>query len=301
MNKLNIQSCPLCNNTQLKHLITCTDYYSSGEKFELYVCEKCRFTFTQNFPEGSGIDKYYDSSDYISHTDTKKGIVNSVYHRVRRYMLRKKVNLVIAESGKKTGRLLDIGAGTGYFADAILKKGWQVDAIEKNEDAREYAKSKFGIDMNGEESLALLDSNTYDAITLWHVMEHLEQLNETWQRLFALLKQTGVLIIAVPNSASYDARKYGADWAAYDVPRHLWHFNPATMKQMGEKHGFTLCRYRPMPFDAFYISMLSEKNRGGKLPFIKGLYVGSKAFVSSWRKKERSSSIIYIFRKKQAA
>lgn len=281
--------------------MTCTDFYSSGEKFELCCCERCRFTFTQDFPSGPDMDKYYDSSGYISHTDTKEGIINFLYHPVRKFMLRKKVGLVIKQAHIKSGKLLDIGAGTGYFAHAMTKKGWEVDAVEKNKDARIYGRNKFGIDIKSEKSLAGFHPGKYDAITLWHVMEHIENLNETWDRLFELLKKKGVLIVAVPNRASYDAERYGADWAAYDVPRHLWHFTPATMRQWGKKHGFIMAGHLPMPFDAFYISMLSEKNKGNSLPFLRGLCTGSKAWFHSLMKKGKSSSVIYVFRKKQAA
>ncbi len=140
---------------------------------------------------------------------------------------------------------------------------------------------------------------TFDVITLWHVMEHLEALNETWELLQQLLNETGTLIVAVPNCSSYDAEHYGADWAAYDVPRHLWHFTPATMQQLASKHGFIMAARHPMPFDAFYVAMLSEKNLGRSHSFLRGLRVGAMAWLSSLARKERSSSMIYVFRKKR--
>ena len=140
--------------------------------------------------------------------------------------------------------------------------------------------------------------HSFDAITLWHVMEHLEHLNETWEKLFKLLKERGVLIVAVPNPSSYDAEKYKEWWAAYDVPRHLWHFTPSVMQQFGVKHGFKLAEQHPMPFDAFYVSMLTERYKGSRLSFLKGMWTGLLAWFSSLAKKERSSSMIYVFRKK---
>ena len=299
MNKLNIKVCPLCGGTYLKYVMTCTDFYASGKAFELYNCESCNFTFTQDFPTGKDIDSFYHSADYISHTDTKKGIVNSIYHWVRKYMLKKKVNLVIKESHRKAGKLLDIGTGTGYFAHAMTEKGWKTDAIEKNAEVRNIAEKKFGLKVKDEDSLNSLPARNYDVITLWHVMEHLENLNETWDRLHELLKEKGILIVAVPNRISYDANKYGASWAAYDVPRHLWHFTPATMQQFGAKHGFIMAAHYPMPFDAFYISMLSEKNKGHRFAFTRGMFSGTIAWLQTLLKKENSSSIIYVFRKKQ--
>ena len=155
------------------------------------------------------------------------------------------------------------------------------------------------MDVKSEEALLDFPDASFDVITLWHVMEHLQNLQNTWERLSDLLSERGILVVAVPNCDSYDAKKYGEHWAAYDVPRHLWHFTPATMQQWGAKNGFILAARHPMPFDAFYVSMLSEKNKGNSMPFVRGLLTGTMAWFSSLAKKERSSSMIYIFRKKR--
>lgn len=299
MDKFIVKACPQCSGTHLKHVMTCTDFYASGEQFEIQSCTDCQFTFTQGFPAGAAMDKYYESSDYISHSDTKKGIMNSVYHRVRKYMLGRKARLVAKEARRTSGKLLDIGTGTGYFAATMAKKGWEVEAVEKNAQARAFAKENFNLDVKPETDLSTFKANTFDVITLWHVMEHLENLNETWDRLYELLTDKGILIIAVPNRASYDAEKYGANWAAYDVPRHLWHFTPGTIQQFGSKHGFIMAERYPMPFDAFYVSMLSEKNMKKGLAFVRGMYTGLLAWFSALARKERSSSMIYVFRKKR--
>lgn len=289
----------MCGSSQLTYVFSCTDHYASGEQFELFRCKDCCFMFTQNFPLGKEIDRYYLSTDYISHTDTKKGTINQLYHRVRKHMLRKKLELVLNESHRKEGKLLDIGSGTGYFAAAMKKLGWEVEAIEKNEEARTFTQEKFKLNVKDESELMKYAPQSFDVITLWHVMEHLENLDTVWARLNTILNDAGILIIAVPNNASYDAEKYGPQWAAYDVPRHLWHFTPATMQKWGAKHGFVLAARYPMPFDAFYISMLSEKNKDNKLAFLKGMSVGAWAGVKALAKKDKSSSMIYIFRKKR--
>lgn len=225
--------------------------------------------------------------------------MNNVYHRVRKYMLGRKARLVMKEARRSSGKLLDIGTGTGYFPSTMVNKGWEVEAVEKNAQARAFAKETFDLDVKPEEALGAFDTGTFDVITLWHVMEHLENLNETWDRLYELLTDKGILIIAVPNRASYDAERYGANWAAYDVPRHLWHFTPGTIQQFGSKHGFIMAERYPMPFDAFYVSMLSEKNMKRPFPFLKGMYTGLLAWFSALARKERSSSMIYVFRKKR--
>lgn len=284
----------------MEHAMTCTDFYASGEQFQLCSCRECGFMFTQGAPVEAEIGRYYETPDYISHSDTKKGAMNAIYHRVRQYMLNSKARLVMRVSRCLSGgRLLDVGTGTGYFANAMDGRGWTVEAIEKNPQARAFAKEHFGLDVKPESALDGFVPGSFDVITLWHVMEHLEHLNETWERLKELLTAKGVLVVAVPNCSSYDAQKYGSRWAAYDVPRHLWHFTPATIGRLAAKHGFVLAESHPMPFDAFYVSMLTEKQRGRSLSFLRGMRVGAAAWFSAQGDKERSSSMIYVFRKKQ--
>lgn len=298
MDILKINTCPLCGGQQLEHALTCTDHYASGEQFEVIRCAHCGFLMTQGVPVESEIGKYYETPDYISHSDTQQGLMNRVYHWVRQYMLSRKAALVKRVSGLSEGSLLDYGTGTGYFANAMVRQGWKVKAIEKSPQARAFAKKQFGLDVEAEHSLKDYPSRFLDVVTLWHVMEHLEHLNEMWETLHRILKDKGVLIVAVPNPESYDARKYKEWWAAYDVPRHLWHFSPSAMQCFGEKHGFVLEKEHPMPFDAFYVSMLTEKYKSNELSFVKGLWTGTLAWFSALGNKERSSSLIYVFRKK---
>jgi 2-polyprenyl-3-methyl-5-hydroxy-6-metoxy-1,4-benzoquinol methylase len=299
MNEYKIKNCPLCDNASLEKELTCTDSFVSGEQFDIFRCKECGFMFTQDFPQGNDINRYYNSIEYISHSDTDKGLVNNLYHRVRRHMLKRKTQLVLTTSLRTSGKLLDIGTGTGYFPAAMKKAGWEVKAIEKNEQTRAYAKKKFGLEVYDESALETFEANSFDVITLWHVLEHLENLDTVWNKLHEILTETGILVIAVPNSASYDAEYYGDQWAAYDVPRHLWHFTPATIQKWGAKHEFVLAARYPMPFDAFYISMLSEKNKGNKYAFIKGMSVGAWFRLKTLAKEDKSSSMIYIFRKKR--
>lgn len=206
MNKLTIKSCPVCGSTQLERALTCVDHYASGEVFHLCRCQNCGFLLTQDFPVEAEIGRYYETPDYISHSDTRKGAMNSVYHWVRSYMLKRKARLVMHEAHRREGRLLDIGTGTGYFADTMRRQGWQVEAVEKNERARKFAKEHFNLDVKPDTALSDYEPASFDVITLWHVMEHLEHLNETWERLYSLLTEKGVLIVAVPNCSSYDAQ-----------------------------------------------------------------------------------------------
>jgi hypothetical protein len=173
-----------------------------------------------------------------------------------------------------------------------------VDAIEKSGKARLFAKEHFELDLLSPERLTGYLPDTFDVITLWHVIEHIEKMNEAGSTFHRLLNANGILVVAVPNGASYDAQKYKEAWAAYDVPRHLWHFTPATMQRFGTKHGFVLTARYPMPFDSFYISMLSEKGLKSSFPFLRGSCNGAKGWLSTVGNKERSSSMVYVFKKK---
>ncbi len=298
VNIFKIDTCPLCGKSQFRKTVTCTDHYATGEAFDIVQCTDCGFLLTQNVPDETEIGRYYESPDYVSHSDTNKGLAYHLYHYVRRFMLNRKASLIKHGCGLSRGRLLDIGTGTGYFSHYMQEKGWKVSAIEKSPQARAFAKEHFQLDVDAPEALSTYADDTFDVITLWHVMEHLQNLNETWERLASLLRERGVLIVAVPNPSSFDAKHYKEAWAAYDVPRHLWHFTPSVMQRFGAKHGFKLAGYHPMPFDAFYVSWLSERYKKSRFPFVKGMLKGLEAWFASLAKKEHSSSMIYVFRKR---
>ena len=299
MTIINHDKCPLCKSSAIKKRFACTDHFATGEVFDIFECTDCHFAFTQNVPDENEIGKYYESPTYVSHSNTSKGITNKLYHLVRRIMLRRKTHLVERLTLLKNGKILDYGAGTGFFARAMAKKGWEVTAIEKSEKARELAKENYGFEMHPIEALDNIKDRELDVVTMWHVMEHIQDLDKIWSELYRILDDTGIAVIAVPNNKSYDAQKYGNHWAAYDAPRHLWHFTPSTIMRWGEKHGFLLERQCTMPFDGFYISMLSEKHKGSRMHMIKGFWSGLKGWIAQTKKRSASSSIIYVFRKKR--
>jgi SAM-dependent methyltransferase len=293
----NIQQCPVCGSKQFNPFITCTDFFVSGEQFEIRECSGCGFKFTANAEDEENIGRYYQSEEYISHSNTSKGLVNAVYHRVRNYMLGRKRRLVEKVVQKKSGNILDVGTGTGFFLNEMKKNGWQVSGIEKSDDAREFAKKEFSLEIGEPELLFQFRSESFDAITLWHVLEHIHQLNENMEAFVRLLKPGGKLIIALPNHTSYDALHYEKYWAAWDVPRHLWHFAPPQMQVFGKRHGLKMISLHTMPFDSFYVSLLSEKYKKSKLPLFKGLMHGKISWLKSLANKKRCSSVIYVFGK----
>jgi 2-polyprenyl-3-methyl-5-hydroxy-6-metoxy-1,4-benzoquinol methylase len=297
MSKFNVQQCPVCNGKTFSAFLTCTDFFVSGEEFQIKQCDSCGFKITENIEDENNIGSYYQSEEYISHSNTSKGLVNSIYHGVRKYMLGRKRGLVEKVTGIQKGHILDVGTGTGFFLNEMKEYGWQVTGTEKSSDAREFAKKEFKLDNLPSEELFKLKDNSYDAITLWHVLEHIHELNKNMETFSRLLKKDGKLIIAVPNHDSSDAKHYNEFWAAYDVPRHIWHFAPKQMKQFGERYGFNLSSMYTMPFDSFYVSMLSEKYKKSNLGLLKGILHGKISWLKSMVNPAKCSSVIYVFGK----
>lgn len=296
--RISYTECPVCQNKELTPFLICKDYTVSGENFEISYCNHCQTGLTQNIPDSASIGTYYKSANYISHTDTKKGLVNQLYHLARNFMLRSKRQLVLQQTGLQQGKLLDIGSGTGYFLDNMRQNKWEVMGVEADEDAKRFAEQNFKVSIFSPQKLNELPEKQFDAITLWHVLEHLHDLDSTWAHFLRLLKDKGVLFIAVPNHQSADARHYQAHWAAYDVPRHLWHFSPKSIKFLAEKHGFYIVKKRLMPFDPFYISLLSEKYAGNAWGTFLGAWQGGIALLNGLVNVDCSSSLIYVLKKK---
>jgi SAM-dependent methyltransferase len=277
-------------------LLSCTDHLVSGEIFGLYRCSKCGFIFTQDPPDENISGKYYESADYISHTDSSRTLFEKTYQFVRKIMLRRKRNLVIRSAGKKSGTILDIGSGTGHFLNSMKKAGWITTGIEINDEARKYASSSFGLNILPPSALSTLPENEFDCITLWHVAEHLHDISGYFQRFSRLLKPGGSVIVALPNSDSFDSHHYGKYWAAWDVPRHLWHFNPSTFSHFAKREGFTVTSLSVLPFDVFYISILSEKNMGTGTPALSGLVKGMLFYMRTIFSRMKASSVVFKLR-----
>jgi 2-polyprenyl-3-methyl-5-hydroxy-6-metoxy-1,4-benzoquinol methylase len=290
-------SCLVCGSTDPAVLFTAKDHLVSGENFVVKRCRVCGFTFTADPPDETEIAKSYLSEDYISHSDKKQSLTDHVYHLARNYMLREKYNLVRKITGRETGTLVDIGSGTGYFADYMNGKGWNVKGVELSEQAREYSVSRFGLTVVSPPEVSVIKDGSVDCITLWHVLEHLYDPVMWLKEISRILKDDGKCIIALPNIKSADAVWFGNEWAALDVPRHLWHFSPETLPAFINLHGFINQKVIPMPLDIYYISALSYRNRGFKLPLLRGIVTGLFLTVKSLAKKDKASSLIYVILK----
>ncbi len=274
-----------------KHFLTVKDYSVSKETFDLYHDETLDMLITHPQPSLENLGKYYESEDYISHTDNKRSLFEKLYHFIKSIALKNKLNLINSLQPNK-GKILDIGAGTGDFLSAAKNNGWQTTGVEPSDRAKSIAIKK-GVSFV--EKTSELENHSFDVITMWHVLEHVPDLDRQIKELKRLLKPSGTLIIAVPNFKSFDANHYGKFWAAYDVPIHFWHFSKTAIKLLFEKEEMKLEKVLPMKFDSFYVSLLSEKYKSGKMNFVSAFFIGLQ---SNWKAKKslEYSSHIYVLK-----
>jgi 2-polyprenyl-3-methyl-5-hydroxy-6-metoxy-1,4-benzoquinol methylase len=270
------------------------DYTVSHELFEIWECKSCTLRFTQNIPDADAVGAYYQSENYISHSDTSDGFINKLYHTVRSRTLLQKRKLVEKMTGKSAGKILDIGCGTGAFLRTMQEAGWQVTGLEPDATARQKAKELYQLDVESAENLFSLPAETFDAITMWHVLEHVHLLHDYISRTTKLLKPGGKLFIAVPNYTSNDEKVYKQYWAAYDVPRHLYHFSPQAMQKLLELHGININSMKPMWYDSFYVSILSEQYKNGKSNIFKAFINGAVSNIKAMGDVKKCSSLIYV-------
>lgn len=296
-NTIQYTSCPCCNSQNITSFIKAKDYTVSNEIFEVLQCKNCTVAFTQNIPIQNEIGKYYQSANYISHSDTNEGLISKIYHSVRNFTLKGKKNLVQQLTQKSSGKLLDIGAGTGAFVHIMQQNNWQVVGLEPDDIARTNAKNKYGIELQLPQNLFTQQAETFDAITLWHVLEHIHTLHEYLSKFNTILQKNGKLFIAVPNYTSYDAAYYKEFWAGYDVPRHLYHFSPKSMELLAAKHQFKIVKTTAMWFDSTYVAMLSQQYKTGKSGNIKALCIGMLSNLKAIFNTKKCSSVIYVLEK----
>ena len=295
MNSIHYFHCPLCGSHRLSHYLTSTDHLVSHNNFDILRCDDCHFLFTQDVPSPQTIGAYYESSHYSPH-HAKSGLMGRIYSAVRHVMLRRKANLAHRYAAR-TGTLLDIGAGCGHFLSHMQKRGWMVAGCEQSEVARQSAQSLFGLALAGDVWTANYAPGAFDVITLWHSMEHIHDLHGLWSRLRQWLSDDGTLVVAVPNCSSADARFYGSDWAAWDVPRHLWHFSLETFSALAAQHGFRVVATHRLPLDVYYISLLSEQYRSNRLGLLSAISHGLLFSGKSMLHIQDTSSLTYILRK----
>ncbi|MBT8395111.1 MAG: class I SAM-dependent methyltransferase [Flavobacteriaceae bacterium] len=278
--------------TKSKAYISLKDHSVSSDYFELLVNEEFGFLETYPQPSADKLPEYYKSEDYISHTDSKRNLMEKVYHVIRYISLKRKMKLLNSFQLEEKN-LLDVGCGTGDFLQITQQNNWTVSGIELNEAARQIANSKTNNSVYNIEQLLEFPKHSFDVITLWHVLEHLPNLEEHVSILKSLLKENGTLIIAVPNYKSFDAKYYKNFWAAFDAPRHLWHFNQESISKLFSKVNMKVVETHPMKFDSYYVSLLSEKYKSGWMNIFNAFRIGFTSNIKAKRSGEYSS-LIYI-------
>ena len=302
--RIHYTSCPVCGSAAIQHVLSAKDFTVSGEIFRINECMNCTLRFTQDVPCAENREQYYKSENYISHSNTSKGLINRLYQMIRKRTMVTKRRMIERTCGFRNGKLLDAGSGTGTFVNTMKEHGWDVTGLEPDAGARNLAKKEYNLELFDENKIYDLPLHSFDVITLWHVLEHIDDLSTYIQQLKALLKTNGRIFIAVPNYTSYDAMVYKNFWAAYDVPRHLYHFSPQSMKFLVEKYGMKIERYKPMWYDSFYISLLSSKYKNnyisegkGRVKWLYALWIALLSNLLALINVKKCSSVIYILGK----
>ena len=295
MSLVSLQKCPICKGTTFQDQIKCKDHTTSKETFTIASCTTCGLLATTPRPSGEHLHQYYLSPEYVSHTGGSKSAIDRLYIFARKKTLRWKYKLI--SKIKEPGLLLDYGCGTGEFLNAMKQAGWQVWGVEPSPLPRSKATELLMTPLTVASSLAKLPNGQYDVITMWHVLEHIEKIESTLQDVQHLLKQDGVIFVAVPNHESHDAKHYREHWAGYDVPRHLWHFSKPAIQRLFQNHGLELQQIIPMKLDAYYVSLLSENYQHPKSKISSSIRACYHGFLSNLKAKQNSnySSLIYVF------
>lgn len=286
--------CPVCASKKYSLYIETKDYFFTKEKFTISQCESCRFVFTNPIPPKDDMGKYYETDNYLSHDSANKGIIGSIYKKVREINLKNKYDII--SKYKNDGNILDIGCGTGELLNYFKIRQWKTQGIEPNKGAREFARVNYGIQVTEESKLNLLDNNSIDVISLWHVLEHVYNLNSRMSSIIRILKKDGVVVIALPMIDAPDSIKFRNFWAGLDVPRHLYHFSAKTFELLANNHNLKIIGKYPMKFDSLYVSWLSHKAQNKRLAFLHGVIDGLISNIKA-NKLTNYSSMIFVLKR----
>ncbi len=290
-------SCPVCQSKNIFKTLDVKDYFLTQENFSIWRCKDCGLSFTNPRPKDENLGKYYESPEYLSHGTKNSGIIGKLYQLLRNINIKRKYNIVSEQMG--TGKILDIGCGTGELLNYFQKQKWECLGVEPNATARNFAKTQYHLKVEEEQSLQKLPTESFDIISMWHVLEHVSDINKRMYEVKRLLKRGGKIIIALPNSLSWDAVFYKAYWAGLDVPRHLYHFSPEAFSSLAKRHDLQIINTLPLKLDAFYVSLLSERYKKTRLPIFLALINGAKSNRTA-AKTGNYSSLIYILKKNKS-
>lgn len=289
---IELKICPACHSKKIYKINTIPDHFLSKELFGIFECDQCHLLFTNPRPDSENLFRYYQSDEYLSHTSSKAGLFSFLYRSIRTVSIKKKYNLI---NNYKSGKnILDIGCGTGEFLKFFSDKNWNSCGIEPVKQAREFARKNYHLNVYDESKLNEFDPEYFDVISMWHVLEHVPDLTGRITQIKRLLRQDGILVFALPNIESWDALHYKNFWAAWDVPRHLYHFSQSSFNALMNKNNLEIISIKPMKFDAFYVSLLSEKYQSGKKNFLEAFINGIKSNNSANKNLNNYSSLVYL-------
>ena len=288
------EKCPWCESEKTQIHLWLKDEFLSKEDFQIFECHRCGLLFTEPRPSKDKIGEYYKSEEYYSHQENKKGFIPKIYECVKSVNLKNKYNM--ATKGMEKGKVLDIGCGVGDFLHVMEKNGWETTGIEPSEDAKAIARKRMKAKLLSPEEIEQLPDESFDLITMWHVLEHVDDLKTEVHHLHRVVKKEGRLVLALPNFQSFDAQYYKQHWAAYDVPRHLNHFCKKSIAKIFSTTTLKLIKTDKLIWDAYYISYMSEKYKRNSLPLVKGFFRGLQSNCKA-RKTGEWSSLVYVFEK----
>ena len=245
-------SCILCGSS--KYGLLC-----SKDNWQVYKCENCGLGVLDPWPDKEEQNKLYSEAYFQSHYEAKIPLDSA---KMKQRLKQENHRLRFFYKFKRSGKVLDIGCGRGYFLLACRKQGYKVEGIDISADAADYVKSELKIPLHvGELDSIDLGSKSFDIITLWHCLEHTADPNSYLQRAHKWLKDDGILVVDVPNYAGYDACKYESKWQQWDLPFHFYHFTPNSIIALLQKNGFAVIRKKD------YLSeYVKEKLKNAAIP-----------------------------------
>ena len=297
MKQIELKNCPICGEDNLALKVESVDFSVTKESFKIDECLTCGFLFTNPRPAADDLGRYYESSAYVSHTNQSDGLFGKTYQALRKWSIRRKTQLI--DQYAKKGSVLDYGCGTGEFLAECKRQEWIVQGIELNEEVRKRAAKTHKINVASPAELHAFSNASYNVITMWHVLEHVSDLKEACSEIVKKLELGGILIVAVPNPQSWDAKYYKQYWAAWDLPIHLYHFNRNNIEGLFGPMGMELLTIKKMPLDSFYVSLLSEEYLTGKKKWLKASLIGLLSNIRAIR-TNNSSSLTYVLKKIKA-